>query len=148
MIAVSRVAVNHDGKGGFAPDPLVWDHGGRRKVRRTDIRVKVDLASLPGPRAFLNGPGCRFTGVASLVLMLLSGRVVLASHASLLPFLVLCICLSVLLTKGILGSLFWRFLSFSSNGLVIDCSVKKGYQTTCSGQTFYVDSLCACVRGE
>ena len=27
MIAVSRVAVNHDGKGGSAPDPLVWDQG-------------------------------------------------------------------------------------------------------------------------
>ena len=24
MIAVSRLAVNHDGKGGSAPDPLVW----------------------------------------------------------------------------------------------------------------------------
>ena len=28
MIAVSRVAVNHDGKGGSAPDLLVWDHVG------------------------------------------------------------------------------------------------------------------------
>ena len=25
MIAVARVSVNHDGKGGTAPDPLVWD---------------------------------------------------------------------------------------------------------------------------
>ena len=28
MIAVARVAVNHDGKGGSEPDPLVWDRGG------------------------------------------------------------------------------------------------------------------------
>ena len=39
-----------------ALDPFVWDQGRRRKVRRTDIRVNVDLASLPGPPAFLNGP--------------------------------------------------------------------------------------------
>ena len=25
MIAVARVIVNHDGRGGTAPDPLVWD---------------------------------------------------------------------------------------------------------------------------
>ena len=56
MTAVSRVAVDHDGKGGSAADPLVWDQGGRRKVRRTDIRVNVDLPSLPGPHGFLNGP--------------------------------------------------------------------------------------------
>ena len=31
MIAVARVTVNHDGRGGTAPDPLVWDQGGQRK---------------------------------------------------------------------------------------------------------------------
>ena len=36
MIAVARVTAIHDGRGGTAPDPLVWDQGGRRKVRRTD----------------------------------------------------------------------------------------------------------------
>ena len=55
MIAVSRVAVNHDGKGGSAPDPLVWDQGSKPKVRKLDIRVIVDLASLPGLPGFLNG---------------------------------------------------------------------------------------------
>ena len=34
MIAVARVSVNHDGKGGTAPDPLVWDQGSRPKVRK------------------------------------------------------------------------------------------------------------------
>ena len=63
MIAVSSgVAVNHDGKGRSAPDPLVWDQGAPRNVRKTDIRVNVDLASLPGPCGFLNGLGCMFTG--------------------------------------------------------------------------------------
>ena len=56
LIAVARVTVNHDGRGGSAPDPLVWDQGGQRKTRRTDIRVNVDLAALPGPPGFLDGP--------------------------------------------------------------------------------------------
>ena len=52
MIAIARVSVNHDGKGGTAP--LVWDQGSRPKVRKLHIRVNVDLASLPGPPGFLN----------------------------------------------------------------------------------------------
>ena len=52
MIAVARVSVNNDGKGGTAPDPLVWDQGGRPKARKLAIRVTVDLASLPGPPGF------------------------------------------------------------------------------------------------
>ena len=54
MIAVARVIVNHDGKSGKAPDPLVWDQGSRPKVRKLAIRVNVDLASLPGPPSFWN----------------------------------------------------------------------------------------------
>ena len=54
MIAVARVSVNHDGKGGAAPDPLVWDQESRPKIRKLDIRFNVDLASLPGPPGFLN----------------------------------------------------------------------------------------------
>ena len=56
MVAVARIAVNHDGRGGTALDPLVWDQGGSKKARRLDIRVNVDLASLPGPPGFLHGP--------------------------------------------------------------------------------------------
>ena len=54
MIAIARVSINHDGKGGTAPDPLVWDQGSKPKVRNLAIRVTVDLASLPGPPGFLN----------------------------------------------------------------------------------------------
>ena len=51
------VTVTHHGRGGTAPDPLVWDQGGRPKARKLAIRVNVDLASLPGPPGFLNnGP--------------------------------------------------------------------------------------------
>ena len=56
MIAIARVSVNHDGRGGTAPDPLVWDQGSRPKARKLAIRVDVDLASLPGPPGFLGGP--------------------------------------------------------------------------------------------
>ena len=54
MIAIARVSVNHDGKGGTAPHPLVWDQGSKPQVRKLDIRVTEDLASLPGPPGFLN----------------------------------------------------------------------------------------------
>ena len=54
MIAVARVSVNHDGKGGTAPDPLVWEQESRPEVRKLAIRVHVDLASLPGPPGFWN----------------------------------------------------------------------------------------------
>ena len=40
MIAVARA------------DPLVWDQESKPKVRKPDIRVNVDLASLPGPPGF------------------------------------------------------------------------------------------------
>ena len=59
MIAVARASVNHDGKGGTAPDPLVWDQGSRPKVRKPAIRINVDLASLPGPPGFLGSGFCR-----------------------------------------------------------------------------------------
>ena len=54
MIAIARVSVNHDGRGGTAPDPLVWDQGSKPKVRMHGVRVTVDLASLPGPPGFLS----------------------------------------------------------------------------------------------
>ena len=62
MIAVARVTVNHDGRGGTAPDPLVWDQGGRPKARKLAIRVNVDLASLPGPPVLLGGPWSHVNG--------------------------------------------------------------------------------------
>ena len=62
MVAVSRVVVNHDGRGGSAPDPTVWDGGSRCKQRKVDIRVTVDLATLPGPPGFLDGPWVQVHG--------------------------------------------------------------------------------------
>ena len=70
MIAVAPVSVNHDGKGGTAPDPLVLDQGSKPKVRKLAIRVNVDLASLPGTLGF------RSLLVALLLLTLLLGHTV------------------------------------------------------------------------
>ena len=66
MIAVSRVTVNHDGRGGTAPDHLVWHQGSKKKQRKVDIGVdigvNIDLASLPGPPGFLHGPWVQVHG--------------------------------------------------------------------------------------
>ena len=64
MIAIARVIVNHDGRGGAAPDPLVWDQDGRPKARKLAIGVDhgghisgADIAAWP----YSVGVLCRFT---------------------------------------------------------------------------------------
>ena len=52
MIVVSGVTGNHDGREGSALIHWFGIKGGWKKQRRTDIRVNVDLASLPGPYRF------------------------------------------------------------------------------------------------
>ena len=66
MVAnVQSCCQSHHGRGGSAPGPLVWDQGSERKQRKTDIRVNVDLAFLPGPPGFLNGPWVQVHGGCS-----------------------------------------------------------------------------------
>ena len=48
FIAISRAVVIHDGKGGIAPDPMVWSAGAHPKRRRLVHAVR-DRALLPGP---------------------------------------------------------------------------------------------------
>ena len=48
FIAVSGAVVNHDGRDGTAPDPLVWSAGALPKRRRLVHAVR-DGALLPGP---------------------------------------------------------------------------------------------------
>ena len=48
FIAISRAVVNHDGRDGTAPDPLVWSAGTLPKRRRLVHAVR-DRAFLPGP---------------------------------------------------------------------------------------------------
>ena len=146
MITVSRIAVNRGGKGGSARDPLVWDHGERRKVRRTESRVNVDIASLPGPRGFLTGPwmqvheGC-ITGAD-----VAAWRKMLASYAGLLLFMVPCIGRWIWWIWVILGFPIWRFFSFSSNGLDTGCLAKR-LLGLMSGLTVpFLFPLCLCQR--
>ena len=106
MVAMSWVSVNHDGRGGSAPDPLVWDQGSRGEQRGVDVGVNVDLAVLPGPPGFLNGPGFRFMVGALLVRTLLLGLT------------------AALGTWVTLGFLTWRFSFSLSNGLDVGCSVR------------------------
>ena len=48
FIAFSRAVVNHDGRGGTAPDPLVWSAGALHKRRRlVSLVVLMLLRSLP-----------------------------------------------------------------------------------------------------
>ena len=48
FIAISRAVVNHDGRDGSAPDPMVWSAGARPKRRRL-VHAVGDRAFLPGP---------------------------------------------------------------------------------------------------
>ena len=43
MIAVARVSVNHDGNGGMAPDPLVWDQGAGLRFVSLDFGLMLIL---------------------------------------------------------------------------------------------------------
>ena len=125
MIAIARVSVCHDGRGGTAPDPLVWDQGSKPKVRKPAVRVTVDLASLPGPPGFLN---CSWVQV-------IAGHITDADVAA-WPYSVGILVrftafLSTLhwpsdsVDMGHFGVSFWNFLFSSSNGLVINCSVRR-----------------------
>ena len=103
MIAVARVTVYPDGRGGTAPDSLVWDQGGPKKASELDIWVNVDLASLPGPPGFLGGPRIQVDG----------GRISGVDVAA-WPYSVGILCkftagLLVLMIWVILELLFWSF---------------------------------------
>ena len=111
MIALSRVAVNHDGRRGSAHDPLVWDQGSKKKQRRTDIRVNVDLASLPGPWVQVHG-GC-ITGAD------------VAAWCTFTVFLGTLHWPTSAEDLGHFGVSFLEVLIFSSNGLGTSCSVKR-----------------------
>ena len=49
MVVASRIVVDHDGRGGSAVDPAVWDQGKLVKRRRLHVQVVVDRASMPVP---------------------------------------------------------------------------------------------------
>ena len=61
LIAVSTVTVNHDGRGGTAPDPLFWDQGGPKKHASIQVHggcsSGADIAAWPYSVGIL----CKFT---------------------------------------------------------------------------------------
>ena len=125
MIVVAWVTVNHDGRGGTA-----WIHlVGTREVReRRAGPTSGSMLILPLSLVLLVswvGLGLQFMGVVFLVLILLPGLTVLVCSINLLLFLGPCIGRWVRRTWAILEFLSWNFSSFSSNGLVIVCSVKR-----------------------
>ena len=62
FIAISRAVVNEDGRGGLAPDPMVWSAGGRHK-RRRPIEAVRDYAMLPGPHRLWGGGWFRWPDI-------------------------------------------------------------------------------------
>ena len=115
-------------------------------MRGTDIRVNVDLVSLLGPRGFLDGPWMQVHGACITGADVAAWSYSVAFFASLLPFLVLCIGLSMLLTWGILGSVSWKSLSFSSNGLDTGCLVKRLPGLMLGQAVLFWFPLCLCQR--
>ena len=67
MIAIARVTVNHDGRGGTVADPWCGS-GWEAKVRRTDIRLRLILPLSLALLASWMGRGFRFMVVVFLVL--------------------------------------------------------------------------------
>ena len=85
------------------------------KQRKVDMRINVDLATLPVLLVSCAGLGFRLVVGASLVPMDVS----VSFHL----FWVLCTGQQTLGIRGITGSLIWRFSL--SNGLVSVCSARR-----------------------
>ena len=62
FIAIARVIVNDDGKGGTAPDPLVWCSGAKGKRRRVLDAVR-DFSTIPGPQRLWVGRWVRWPDI-------------------------------------------------------------------------------------
>ena len=126
MIAIARVSVNHDGKGGTAPDPLVWDQGSRPKVRKLAIRVNVDRASLLGPPGFLNSSWSQVDAGRTTGSDIAAWPYSVSNWVRFTSFLNTLHWPSGSADLGHFGvSFFLNFLSFSSIGLVTVCLVKR-----------------------
>ena len=147
MIAIARVSVNHDCKGGMAPDPLVWDQGSRPKVRKLAIRVNVDLASLPGPPGFLHSSWIQVD----------AGHIT-GSDIAAWPYSVGILVRFTSFLKTVhwsAGSADMGHLGISLLELLIlfeqwaghRLLSEKGHSTSCSGPSSHFDSFCACDRG-
>ena len=116
MIAIARVSVNHDGRGGTAPDPWFGIRGVGLKFVSLLLGLMLILRLFLVPLVSYIVHGFRLMLVTLLILTLLLGRTVLVFCLDLLLFSIPCIGQLVLMTWVILVFLFWNFLSFLSNG--------------------------------
>ena len=64
--------VNHDGRDGTAPDPLVWSAGALHKRRRLVHAVR-DRAFLPGPPGIWHSGWFQIPAAATVLSILLFG---------------------------------------------------------------------------
>ena len=111
-------------RGGTPPDPLVWDQGGPKKVRKLDIWVNVDLASLPAPPGFLNGPWVQVHGGPMSDADIAAWPYSVGILCKFSSFLSTLHWQRVLRIWVLLEFPFWSFSSFLTNGLVNDCCEK------------------------
>ena len=127
MVAVARVSVNHDGEVVLPLIPLFVIRGVSQKLASLLLGSMLILPLSLVLLVSWVGHGFNFMGVVFLVLTLLPGLTVLAFFVNLLPFLRdLTLAYWVLLAFGPFWCLpSWNFLSFLSNGLDTDCSVKR-----------------------
>ena len=121
MIAVARVSVNHDGRDGTAPDPLVWSAGGAHPKRRRLVHAVRDQAFCLDHLVFGILDGVILLHLPSVLRILLIGPFPLVSWSSRLPFLVLSIGQLGVLTLVLVVSLMLSCSFFMSFGLVRGC---------------------------
>ena len=91
IIAVAGVTVNHDGRGGTAPDPPIWDQGVGLRFENCRLEKMLILHLFLALLSFFIILGFRLMLVPLLVLTFLLGPIVLVFWLGSLPFLVLCI---------------------------------------------------------
>ena len=117
FIPISRALVNHDGRDGTAPDPLVWSAGALPKRRRLVHAVR-DWAFLPGRLVFGIRNGLMFLLLLSVLKTLLIGPTLLVSWLSGSPFQAVSTGLLVVWILELLVFYMWNCSCFMSFGLV------------------------------
>ena len=117
FIAISRAVVNHDGRDGTAPDPLVWSAGALPKRRRLVHAVR-DRAVLPGP------PGIGDSEWVNVPASAICAEDI--AHWPYTPSLLLSGSPFWVVFTGLLGVfLMWSYSFFMSFGLVRGCLLKR-----------------------
>ena len=126
FIAISRAVVNHDGRDGTAPVPLVWSAGALPKRRRLVHAVR-DPAFCLGHLVFGIRNGLLCLQLPSVLMTLLIGPTLPASWLNGLPFLGLCIGLLGWQTLGLVVSITLNCSFFMSCNLVRGCLWEKAH---------------------